>query len=136
MEYFFETFELAVLDPQSRIIKSAEEQIPIPPNIISSISFELNGKNKDINFSPGLNVIIGKRGSGKSLLLAIIENLNKSNNKITTDYKDFNIKNVLGIDYNGIKINPGQLSSLAVLEQDKISEIYKNPDIARHPCVW
>ncbi len=36
---FFETFELAVLDPQSRIIKSAEEQIPIPPNIISSISF-------------------------------------------------------------------------------------------------
>ena len=130
LEYFFETFELAVLDPQSRIIKSAEEQIPIPPNIISSISFELNGKNKDINFSPGLNVIIGKRGSGKSLLLAIIENLNKSNNKITTDYKDFNIKNVLGIDYNGIKINPGQLSSLAVLEQDKISEIYKNPDIA------
>lgn len=130
LEYFFETFELAVLDPQSRIIKSAEEQIPIPPNIISSISFELNGKKKDINFSPGLNVIIGKRGSGKSLLLAIIENLNKSNNKITTDYKDFNIKNVLGIDYNGIKINPGQLSSLAVLEQDKISEIYKNPDIA------
>lgn len=130
LEYFFETFELAVLDPQSRIIKSAEEQIPIPPNIISSISFELNGKNKDINFSPGLNVIIGKRGSGKSLLLAIIENLNKSNNKITTDYKNFNIKNVLGIDYNGIKINPGQLSSLAVLEQDKISEIYKNPDIA------
>ena len=39
LEYFFETFELAVLDPQSRIIKSAEEQIPIPPNIISSISF-------------------------------------------------------------------------------------------------
>ncbi len=36
----------------------------------------------------------------------------------------------MGIDYNGIKINPGQLSSLAVLEQDKISEIYKNPDIA------
>ena len=86
MEYFFEAFELAVLDPQSRIIKSTEEQIPIPPNIISSISFELNNKKKNINFSPGLNVIIGKRGSGKSLLLTIIENLNKSNNKITTDY--------------------------------------------------
>ena len=130
LEYFFEAFELAVLDPQSRIIKSTEEQIPIPPNIISSISFELNNKKKNINFSPGLNVIIGKRGSGKSLLLTIIENLNKSNNKITTDYKDFNIKNILGTDYNEIKINPGQLSSLAVLEQDKISEIYKNPDIA------
>ena len=114
LEYFFEAFELAVLDPQSRIIKSTEEQIPIPPNIISSISFELNNKKKNINFSPGLNVIIGKRGSGKSLLLTIIENLNKSNHKITTDYKDFNIKNILGTDYNGIKINPGQLSSLAV----------------------
>ena len=69
------------------------------------ISFELNDKKKDINFSPGLNVIIGKRGSGKSLLLTIIENLNKSNNKLTTDYKEFNIKNILGTDYNGIKIN-------------------------------
>lgn len=130
LDYFFEAFELAVLDPQSRIIKSTEESIPIPPNIISNISFEMNGENKNINFSPGLNVIVGKRGSGKSLLLTIIENLNRSNNKITSDYKKFNIKNIMGIDYNGIKINPGQLSSLAVLEQDQISEIYKNPDIA------
>lgn len=34
LEYFFEAFELAVLDPQSRIIKSTEEQIPIPPRIM------------------------------------------------------------------------------------------------------
>lgn len=82
LDLYFEAFEMAVLDPQSRIIKSYDSEIPIPPNIISSVSFVINDKKKEINFSPGLNVIIGKRGSGKSLLLTIIENLNKSNNKL------------------------------------------------------
>lgn len=130
LNFYFEAFEMAVLDPLSRIIKTADTEILIPPHILKSVEFDIDQKRKTIKFSPGLNVIIGKRGSGKSLLLTIIENLGNRNNDLNNKYKGLNINNVKAFDYNNICIDSGQLSSLAVLKQDQIVGIYENPNLA------
>ena len=130
IDLYFEAFELAVLDPISRIIKTTEYDVPIPSNILKRVDFKIKGKQRKIDFSPGLNVIIGKRGSGKSLLLAVIENLNDKKNKLLEKYKGLNIDDIKAVDYNDIELDSGQLSSLAVLRQDQIAEIYENPDLA------
>lgn len=130
IDLYFEAFELAVLDPISRIIKTTEYEVPIPSNILKKVNFKIGEKQKSVEFSPGLNVIIGKRGSGKSLLLSVIENLNDKNNQLIKNYKGLNISDINALDYNDIKIEGGQLSSLAVLRQDQIAEIYENPDLA------
>ena len=126
----YESFELSVLDPISRVIKGKEKSIPIPPNILSQISFKMNNKDVTVNLSPGLNAIIGKRGSGKSLLLSIIEKLNQKNSESLDKYTNFNISAINGIDYNNIKISEGELSSVAILKQDTIERIYEDPNLA------
>lgn len=130
IDLYFEAFELAVLDPLSRIIKTTEYDVPIPSNILKKVDFKIGTQEKSIEFSPGLNVIIGKRGSGKSLLLAVIENLKDKGNTLLADYKGLSINSINAKDYNDIEIAGGQLSSLAVLRQDQIAQIYKNPDLA------
>ncbi|MDK2899308.1 MAG: hypothetical protein PWQ10_495 [Patescibacteria group bacterium] len=130
IDLYFEAFELAVLDPVSRIIKTTEDSISIPPNILKQVGFSIGGKKQTIKFSPGLNVIIGKRGSGKSLLLAAIENLNDQQSTLLKSYGKLNISDISAIDYNDIEIGSGQLSSLAVLKQDQITDIYNNPSLA------
>lgn len=130
IDLYFEAFELAVLDPVSRIIKTTEDSISIPSNILKQVSFNIGDKKQEIKFSPGLNVIIGKRGSGKSLLLAAIENLNDHRSELIKSYGNLNITDINAVDYNGIEIGSGQLSSLAVLQQDQIVDIYNNPNLA------
>lgn len=130
IDLYFEAFELAVLDPVSRIIKTSENSISIPSNILKQVDFNIGNNKKTVKFSPGLNVIIGKRGSGKSLLLAVIENLNDRQNTLINNYRDLSINKINAIDYNGIEIGSGQLPSLAVLRQDQITDIYNNPNLA------
>lgn len=130
LDLYFEAFELSVLDPLSRIIRTNEYDIPIPSSILKEVKFKLGDKDQQIKFSPGLNVVIGKRGSGKSLLLAIIETLYNKDNDLIKKYKELEIEDIEGGDYNDISIATGQLSSLAVLRQDQISNIYLNPDLA------
>lgn len=130
IDLYFEAFELAVLDPVSRIIKTTEDSISIPSNILKQVDFSIGDNKRTVKFSPGLNVIIGKRGSGKSLLLAVIENLNDRQNTLINSYKELNINKINAIDYNGIEIGSGQLPSLAVLKQDQITDIYNNPNLA------
>lgn len=126
----YESFELSVLDPISRVIKGREQSIPIPPNILSQVSFKMDGKDVKVNLSPGLNAIIGKRGSGKSLLLSVIEKLNQKNSDSLDKYISFSIDDIKGIDYNNITISEGELSSVAILKQDTIEKIYENPNLA------
>lgn len=132
IDLYFEAFELALLDPISRIIKTTEDDIPIPPNILKQVDFNIKNKTQKIKFSPGLNVIIGKRGSGKSLLLAVIENLNNQKSELIDRYKELSINSIKAVDYAGIEIKSGQLPSLAVLKQDQITEIYNNPNLANN----
>lgn len=134
LEYAFEAFELATLDPTSRIEYSNDENhIDIPNNIISEVSFDIDGENRTIYFSPGLNAIVGKRGTGKSLLLSVINNLIDQNSEsgALKIYKDLKISNIKGKNRGGIDISMGGLSSTTVLTQDQIKEIFENPKKAQ-----
>lgn len=94
----YETLRLSFIDPKSRIKSSAEyNDLCKPRDYISTLEI---GKNKLLNetkllFSPHLNVIIGGRSSGKSLLMDImnrsIDTLN-SKAKYETAIKDSMLK--------------------------------------------
>ena len=129
----FESFEMATLDPISRIDNSKEKSIDIPNTILSNINFDIDGKTKEIYLSPGLNAIVGKRGSGKSLLLSAIKNLvdKDAEDGALKTYKTLNISNISGKNRGGINISLGGLNSVAFLNQDEIKEIFENPNKAQ-----
>ncbi|WP_435138375.1 PHP domain-containing protein [Formosa sp. A9] len=71
----FESIRFAFIDPKSRIKKYAEvEELKRYAEYVRTINF--NGlesvKDTEIFFSPNLNVIIGGRSSGKSLLFSVL----------------------------------------------------------------
>lgn len=129
----FESFEMATLDPVSRIILSQDTDIQIPSTILNKVNFNIKDQTKEIQFSPGLNAIVGKRGSGKSLLLSVIRNLvDKDDSQgALVKYRNLNVSNISGENRGGINISLGGLSSVAFLTQDEIKEIFENPDRAQ-----
>lgn len=129
----FSSFEMATLDPISRVYKSKDKSVSIPDTILEKVNFKINGKKKKIEFSPGLNAIVGKRGSGKSLLLAVIKNLEDKEAKdgAMQKYKSLSISDIEAWNRGGIKISLGSLSSVAFLSQDDIKNIFENPDNAQ-----
>ena len=127
-----ETLEIAVCDPFSRIqcIKY-DDTLPVDDNSLREISFSMNDERITIPLTEGLNGIIGKRASGKSLLVSILSKLENSNNTNINKYeKTLNIdkNSISAVKANGTVISNGQLSSVYYLEQSKIKEIYENPD--------
>lgn len=133
MDTAFESFEMATLDPVSRIITSKDTEIQIPTTILSKVNFSINEHKKQVLLSPGLNAIVGKRGSGKSLLLSVIRNLvdKEDPEGALIKYKKLKIDNISGKNRGGIDISPGGLSSVAFLTQDEIKEIFENPEKAQ-----
>lgn len=132
----FESFEMATLDPVSRIITTTPDkyEIEINPSILNKIEFEINGKRNIIELSPGLNTIVGKRGSGKSLLISVIRNLHDKNDDdgAYKAYKKLNISHIVGYDRKNVEISPGSLSSVFFLKQEEIKEIFENPDLVQN----
>lgn len=90
----FETLRLALIDPKSRIrqqskISELDAQLAAS-NLIKSLSIPegpILAKNY-VEFSPHLNVIIGGRSSGKSLLMSLL------GNKIGAGHQDIKKYNV------------------------------------------
>jgi len=82
----YETLRQAFIDPESRI-KSEEELMALPRNQNCLEGLQISGSEQisDTNllFSPHLNVIIGGRSSGKSLLMSLfgkcIDRLHENN---------------------------------------------------------
>ena len=96
-DFNFEAIQYALTDFQNRV---KPKQIPVIRNsYIKSISFQggrLDGKT--ISFSPGLNNLIGIRGSGKSSVLEILRyalNIPLGAQVISKNYKDELIKYML-----------------------------------------
>jgi len=88
----YETLRLAFIDPNSRIKSSNEyEQINHSLNYIEKLQISNDNfiEDNELTFSPHLNVIIGGRSSGKSLLLNL---LGKKIDKIIVEDK-YNIEN-------------------------------------------
>ena len=133
MDIVFDSFEMATLDPISRIITSKDTEIQIPTTILSKVNFSINEHKKQVLLSPGLNAIVGKRGSGKSLLLSVIRNLvdKEDPEGALIKYKKLKIDNISGKNRGGIDISLGGLSSVAFLTQDEIKEIFENPEKAQ-----
>ena len=131
MELPFESLELAVLDPVSRVnVLKLDENISIPSDDIKKISFIMDGKEQSIDFSTGLNAIVGKRASGKSLLMAVILKLyDKNDSKLNTYLSSHNVvvDSIVCETFDGQIIKAGQLASLNYIEQDTISSIFNNP---------
>lgn len=129
LETAYESFEMATLDPISRIEQSADTEIEIPSTILENVSFKIDDKEHKILFSPGLNAVVGKRGSGKSLLLAVIKNLvdKDDSDGAIKKYKSLKISEIKGENRGNIKISMGGLSSIAFLTQDEIKEIFEDP---------
>jgi hypothetical protein len=132
LDYAFESFEMATLDPESRVQQSQDKIIEIPTTMLKEVKFKIAGKEKRAIFSPGLNAIVGKRGSGKSLLLAVIKNLvDKDSDKGALKlYKKLKISDISAIDRGGISISLGGLNSVEFLTQNNINDIFENPEKA------
>ncbi|MFW6002644.1 MAG: PHP domain-containing protein [archaeon] len=78
-------------DSEKRVIKSTDSTDNPQKNnknYLEEITFTVNGKTHSLSFSPGLNGIIGSRGSGKSLLASIIANDYRA-------YEGFSIEDIM-----------------------------------------
>lgn len=129
----FETLELAVLDPFSRIdVVEFGNEKEIPNNYIKSVHFKMNGKNYNIDFGIALNAIIGKRASGKSLLMAILLYLKGEDKEISKYEKMFNIDkdSIYCLTFGDYKITKGQLTSTEYIKQNDIDNIFKDTSLA------
>lgn len=83
----YETIRLAFIDPESRIKSSSEfQRISQSRNYIERLEINSSQNIEDniLEFSPSLNVIIGGRSSGKSLLMDL---LNRSIDTLKKDDK-------------------------------------------------
>jgi hypothetical protein len=102
----FESIRFAFIDPTSRIKKYEEVEIlKRSDNFIHSLVLQNNPfiESTLLYFSPNLNVIIGGRSSGKSLLFNIlgkkIGNAKNNLSKYAIDISDFEIKSFLDNEY-------------------------------------
>lgn len=128
----FESFAMATLDPESRIITTKEKTIRLSGSILENVSFIQDGHKNTVRFTPGLNVIVGKRNSGKSLLVSVLRDLHDKDAKdgAIKKYKNLSVGQVSAQDRNGVKMGPGDLGSVSFLNQDKINSIFESPDEA------
>lgn len=133
LDMAFESFEMATLDPISRIERSNDEKIDIPPTLLQKVKFKIGDDEQIVHFSPGLNAIVGKRGSGKSLLLAVLKNLEKKDDLYGAKkkYKSLNISDIVGENRDKIRISEGGLNSIVFLTQESIKTVFEDPENAQ-----
>lgn len=133
LDMAFESFEMATLDPISRIELSNDETIEIPTTLLHTVKFKIGDDEQIVRFSPGLNAVVGKRGSGKSLLLAVLKNLEKIDDLegAREKYKLLNISDIMGENRGKISISEGGLSSIVFLTQESIKSVFEDPDNAQ-----
>lgn len=129
----FETLRLAFSDPDSRIYTS--ETPPVEnTNYIEKMKFtQSSGMSQDIEFSPYLNVIIGGRSSGKSLLFNTLVNMNnvfiqddkevfRKNYQTYVDVERTFLKLKIGVFEKNVSI-PGE-----TYNQEAIIKLFENDD--------
>lgn len=138
----YETIRISFIDPLSRI-KSSSEYSKVKNRDEYIIDLHLTGNDilldNELNFSPNLNVIIGGRSSGKSLLMNIlgkkidkVHNTEDKYNKIDftklkiRSNKDSDKKDKTAIQSEIIYINQGDI--VRYFESNELSELARNSD--------
>jgi hypothetical protein len=135
----FETLRLAFIDPKSRIKSHSQiNDINTTSNYLEAIKFEgdvlLN--DSEVSFSPHLNVLIGGRSSGKSLMMSIlgdkIDSITVDKNKYKIDYSKVQVKTKLDSSFQSaasiqkdeiIYIEQGQI--VRYFEEKKLIDLAK-----------
>lgn len=106
----YETLRLAFSDPESRIHTSDREPI-VNANYIEAVCLKVNnGQRQFIKLSPQLNVIIGGRSSGKSLLFNTLLNMNNEFSEEDKLLFKKNYSNMIDRKSTTVKLNIGQYS--------------------------
>ncbi len=126
----YETLRIAFSDPESRI-HTDEVEPTHSPYFVDKIFLKLkNGDSEEINLSPYLNVIIGGRASGKSLLFNSLIDLNQDfmseDKKIFEEYYE----KMVDKGETKIKLNIGGYESFTSIKgeayyQEKIIDLFK-----------
>lgn len=107
----FESLRLAFSDPESRI-HTSEHEPRINTNYIESISICINENEPQlIKFSPQLNVIIGGRSSGKSLLFNTLVNMNNEFPERDKQIFRKNYSNLVNQELTTAKLSVGKHSN-------------------------
>jgi len=127
----FETLRLAFSDPESRIYTSLTEPKMVS-NYIEGVKIKFHNQNhQEIKFSPQLNVIIGGRSSGKSLLFNTLINMN--NCFLPEDKEIFknNYQRFIDCDNTTAKLYLGDYSKEISIEgeaycQEKIIKLFED----------
>ena len=129
----FETLRLAFIDPESRIKSTIDyETIKHSPTYIEKLKIKDDGLllENELYFSPHLNVLIGGRSSGKSLLLTLIgdkidgiELSEKIKERYNVDYDKNEIKS--SIDSGCIKNTKIDPEDIVYLDQGKIVKFFE-----------
>lgn len=128
----FESIRFAFIDPKSRIKKYSEVEIlQRSDNYIHSLQFDNHSIINDtaLYFSPNLNVIIGGRSSGKSLLFNILgSKIGNAKNELQKKYKldtsEIKIKSFLDVNYkDSISYN---LHDVIYINQGDIVNYFEN----------
>lgn len=130
----FESIRFAFVDPKSRIKKFSDvEVLRRFDNYLHSIKFENNSQIQDTTlfFSPNLNVIIGGRSSGKSLLFNILGSKigNRKNEiaKYAIDLSETKVSSFLDDEYkSSISYN---LSDIIYINQGDIVNYFENSSL-------
>jgi len=128
----YETIRLAFIDPRSRIKSQSEfDQLDSISNKIKKLKIENELKIEDIEicFSPHLNVIIGGRSSGKSLLMNILgKKIDKVN--IASHY-DITNENFLikSKDDNDYKVTTSLGVEVLYINQGDIVRYFEHNDL-------
>ena len=91
-EATFEGFRLS-LSEKSRIIYAKNKPESWSENI-ESVKYKNEYLDIDVEFSSGLNVVIGGSSSGKTLLVDSINRKLTDNNFEDSDYRDFGVENI------------------------------------------
>jgi DNA repair ATPase RecN len=119
----FETLRLAFIDPKSRI-KSAEQIIELSrqTNYIEKVRISGNSviDDTELSFSPHLNVLIGGRSSGKSLMMTL---LGEKVDGVDTG------RNVYDINFGNAEIKSSLDASFQVktsIEKEQVTYIKQN----------
>ncbi len=138
----FETLRLAFIDPKSRIKSTAEiNEINNTTNYLEAIKFENDTllSDNEVSFSPHLNVLIGGRSSGKSLMMSIlgdkIDSITVDKSKYKIDYSKVQVKTKLDASFQNIAsiqkdeiiyIEQGQI--VRYFEEKKLKDLAKESD--------
>lgn len=138
----FETLRLAFIDPESRI-KSSEQFKEIIPNFNFIEKMKISNDNTlndcELEFSPHLNVLIGGRSSGKSLMMSIlgdkIDSIKVDKSKYGINYDDIEIQSKYDMLYkNSASITKDEIifikqgDIVRYFEEQKLNELAKESD--------